>query len=79
MPTEEPLAIDLFFNLVRPKTVDRPYPSVKPDVDNLIKAVLDALNKVIWKDDCQICVLNVSKTYANDGKPSITAVVHQLE
>lgn len=29
----------------------------KPDIDNVLKLVMDALNKVAWKDDC--CVTDV--------------------
>ena len=43
--------------------------TVKPDLDNLTKAVLDALNDVAWYDDSQIVQLNVSKQY--NGKSYI--------
>lgn len=36
---------------------------VKPDADNVAKAVLDGLNGVVWRDDCQVCDLRVSKGY----------------
>lgn len=36
----------------------------KPDIDNLIKSVLDALNNVAWVDDSQIVRISASKTYA---------------
>ena len=29
------------------------YPTVKPDKDNIIKAVYDAMNGVVWRDDVQ--------------------------
>lgn len=35
----------------------------KPDIDNLAKAVLDALNGVAWSDDSQIVQLNLRKEY----------------
>lgn len=35
----------------------------KPDVDNMAKFVMDALNGVYYKDDSQICTLVVSKQY----------------
>lgn len=40
-------------------------PIVKPDVDNYIKATLDALNGVIWKDDAQIVTLKAAKYYSD--------------
>ncbi|MBN7275536.1 RusA family crossover junction endodeoxyribonuclease [Ligilactobacillus pobuzihii] len=40
-------------------------PTVKPDVDNYIKATLDALNGIIWKDDAQIVTLHAAKYYSD--------------
>ena len=34
-----------------------------PDSDNIAKAVMDALNKVVWHDDKQVCVLKVVKQW----------------
>jgi crossover junction endodeoxyribonuclease RusA len=38
----------------------------KPDLDNLIKAVTDAITDTqrIWLDDSQICRISATKTYA---------------
>lgn len=41
----------------------------KPDLDNLAKAVLDALNGVAWCDDSQIVTLNLRKEYSEN--PSV--------
>lgn len=60
------LDLHLSFCLMRPKSVPfkkRPSPTVKPDVDNLAKAVLDAANGILWVDDAQICRLTVEKSY----------------
>ncbi len=35
----------------------------KPDIDNLIKTVLDACNGHVWKDDNQITEITSSKRY----------------
>ena len=48
--------------------------TVKPDIDNLTKAVLDALNGLAWYDDAQIVELNASKTYVED--PHILINIH---
>ncbi|WP_411842132.1 RusA family crossover junction endodeoxyribonuclease [Salinicoccus sp. HZC-1] len=37
----------------------------KPDLDNLAKGVLDALNNTVYKDDSQIVELNVKKQYGD--------------
>lgn len=31
------------------------YSTVKPDFDNLMKAVADSLNNIVYLDDCQVC------------------------
>jgi Holliday junction resolvase RusA-like endonuclease len=37
--------------------------SKKPDLDNLVKFVLDALNKIYWVDDAQIYSMRAGKLY----------------
>lgn len=43
-------------------------PTTKPDVDNYVKAIKDALNSVIWKDDSQVVDLQVSKFYSENPR-----------
>lgn len=43
-------------------------PTKKPDIDNIIKIVLDAMNKFAFKDDTQVVELNVKKQYAETSK-----------
>lgn len=47
-------------------------PSKKPDVDNIIKAVLDALNGVAYTDDAAIVEANIKKYYSNDPRIELT-------
>jgi Holliday junction resolvase RusA-like endonuclease len=42
------------------------WPAVKPDVDKLARAVLDALTGTLWRDDKQVVWLEASKHY---GEP----------
>ena len=40
----------------------------KPDIDNLQKAVKDALNGIAYRDDSQVCQVCARKQYAqSDG------------
>lgn len=39
-------------------------PTKKPDIDNIVKVVLDAMNKFAFKDDTQVTKLEVEKKYA---------------
>lgn len=40
----------------------------KPDIDNISKIILDALNGVAYKDDSQICRLEIYKRYGYENK-----------
>lgn len=40
-------------------------PTVKPDLDNIAKSVLDGLNKVAFSDDSQIVDLHIESYYSN--------------
>ncbi|OHR08004.1 Holliday junction resolvase, partial [Staphylococcus sp. HMSC078A12] len=44
------------------------YKRTKPDVDNLMKTVLDAGNKHLWKDDNQIVDARTLKQYGDEAK-----------
>jgi len=39
-------------------------PTTKPDADNVVKAVFDGLNGVLWRDDVLVVDLRVAKRYA---------------
>ena len=88
-PLECPLTINLQFYFKRPKShyrtgrysneMKKSAPKVNtciPDVDNLSKFVLDAMNAVFYLDDKQVVELNSHKEYINqkDGIPGFTIV-----
>lgn len=56
----EPVAVGLRFAFVPPKRKTTAVPKKKPDLDNAMKLVLDALNGVLWIDDAQVafCILD---------------------
>lgn len=43
-------------------------PTKKPDIDNIVKAILDSMNKFAFNDDNQITKLEVEKKYAIEDK-----------
>lgn len=43
-------------------------PTKKPDIDNIVKAILDSMNEFAFKDDNQITKLEVEKKYAIEDK-----------
>lgn len=68
MLLQRPLTVSIIFTMKKPKKQTYSYPS-RGDLDNYAKAVLDALNGTVWKDDSQICSLVLIKTYGKE--PSI--------
>ena len=44
------------------KTVPK---TTKPDIDNLTKAILDALNGIVWKDDAQVTQIKIQKVWSS--------------
>jgi Holliday junction resolvase RusA-like endonuclease len=68
---EGPVAVEVLFRLPRPKS--RPldvWHAVRPDVDKLARAVLDAVSSArLWVDDCQVADLRAWKRYATAEQP----------
>jgi crossover junction endodeoxyribonuclease RusA len=63
--TEEPVKLHLTFHLKKPKSVKREYPTVPPDVDKLIRAVLDSLTNFVYLDDSQVISVFGEKIYSD--------------
>lgn len=51
-------------------------PTTKPDVDNYLKGVKDALKGIIWRDDSQVVEVYARKRYS--ARPRIEVKVKQL-
>lgn len=74
---DEPLTIQLEAVFERPQShyrkdgelnaegLRRPQPTKKPDADNLVKLVCDALNTRAYRDDAQIVALSVTKRWSD--------------
>lgn len=46
-------------------------PTKKPDVDNIAKSILDAMNNFVFKDDNQVSKISVEKRFALEEKAVI--------
>ena len=69
-PIDEPLEVSIVFYLPRPASVGfgkRPFPTVTPDLDKLIRSVLDSLtDSGLWADDSRVIKITAQKLYADD-------------
>ena len=54
-------------------------PLVKPDIDNIVKVVCDALNSVAYHDDKQIIKIVTEKFYSNEPKLVIEIEEFKIE
>ena len=73
-----PLGCALIFTFTQPKSWskkrkrERKFMTSYPDLDNLGKAVLDALNGVCYYDDRQVVDLTMLKVYGDEPSVSIS-------
>lgn len=78
VPLENRVAVKIVAQFKIPKTATKKdkalieegllSPTKKPDIDNIIKIILDALNKMAFKDDNQITKIEVEKVYGEVEK-----------
>lgn len=75
-PTEKPLKakITAFFEVPtsyskkkKKELIGQPH-TTRPDIDNIVKIILDSLNGLAYKDDNQIAKLEVEKVYGEEAK-----------
>ena len=73
-----PLRLEVTFYLRRPASRPKKYryPDRRPDVENLVKSVMDALTGLLWVDDAQVVTLNAQKRY---GEPRAEITVYREE
>lgn len=83
-PLEGPLSLEINFFFHHPKCDYKSgknsgilkdnapeWHTKKPDVDNLVKFVQDALNKIYWRDDSIICQIIARKLYSEKPRTEI--------
>lgn len=71
-PLETPVAVYLYINHAIPASYSKKRKEAclnrferpkKPDLDNVAKAYLDAMNGIVYRDDVQVVSLHVTKRY----------------
>lgn len=86
-PLAGPVGVHVVFTMPKPKSAPKKrhvWPAKKPDLDKLLRGVLDAATEAgVWVDDNQVVMATCSKHYVNDGyahvMPSPGAYVHIWE
>ncbi|MDW5563539.1 MAG: RusA family crossover junction endodeoxyribonuclease [Methanomassiliicoccus sp.] len=64
-------SVSVDFVLSRPPSVPehrRLHPTVKPDIDKLVRAINDALTGILFSDDCQVVAMSMSKDYCDERR-----------
>lgn len=80
-PTEKAIIVNIDFTFKPSKTrlklikgnYNEPM-TIKPDIDNIAKQVLDALNGIAYKDDNQIVKMNLTKKYGQTDSIQIEVI-----
>jgi len=82
IPIESALTAHLWAGLTIPKSVSKKKegmmklgiikPTKRPDVDNILKTVMDALEKLAYKNDSQIVRVVMDKDYSERPRLEIT-------
>ena len=75
-PIDGPVEITINLFCTRPKSVkgSTPYKVTRPDLDNCVKAILDAMNKIVYPDDGRVFRLHAAKYYCEPGTEPRTEI-----
>lgn len=73
-----PISVSLIFYLAKPKSAPKreKYPAKKPDIDNLVKAITDGCEGIIFTNDSRIVDLNAIKRY--DPVPRVIVRIEEV-
>jgi Holliday junction resolvase RusA-like endonuclease len=76
-----PLAVRIEFLLHKPASTPKRkiWADRKPDLDKLVRSVLDAVDKVVIAEDSRVVSLTASKRYALDEPPGALITITEQE
>ena len=72
LPRDGAISIEMSFFMPKPRTVTRSHPTVAPDLDKLVRAVLDGLTAIAYRDDAQVTSIIARKDYGERTGVDIT-------
>ena len=72
-PRPEAVQVSIIWTLAKPKSTPKKItkPTKKPDVDKLLRAVLDSLTGVAYEDDSQVVRATIEKEYGSPEKTTV--------
>ena len=86
---EDPLTMQIIAYYGIPKSVSKKkrnqmldgeiLPLKKPDADNVLKVIADALNGVAYHDDVQLVTVHIDRAYADVPRVEVTIISNDLE
>jgi Holliday junction resolvase RusA-like endonuclease len=79
---EGPVLLRVTFHVPRPKSVSprvRPFPTTRPDLSKIIRAIEDPLTGVLWRDDAQVIAVEAAKFYTNGPAKAVITVSQVLQ
>lgn len=68
----QPVKVTAAFVFKAPKKPRASMPTVRPDLDKTLRALLDALTSVCFADDSQVVCIETSKAYGPEDKTIVT-------
>lgn len=84
-PLETPVTVAIYIRVGIPKSFSKQKhkdalanierPTKKPDIDNIAKCFLDAMNGIVYLDDKQVVSLHITKEYAET--PAVDVMVKE--
>jgi Holliday junction resolvase RusA-like endonuclease len=82
-----PVRMDIIVGMKIPKSFSKKkvkqieeygmYNIVRPDIDNILKAIGDGLNNIVYKDDSQICEGSFKKIYSKE--PQVWVEIQEID
>ena len=84
-PLESPVSVYLYARIPVPASYSKKKreacisgdirPTKKPDIDNIAKSFLDAMNGIVYKDDIQVISLHITKVYSSG--PGVDVLIRE--
>lgn len=80
-PLDGPVALELMLSVMPPASWSKKkkadalsgavMPTSKPDIDNVLKGICDAMNEIVWIDDKQVCDVRIIKRYSENAEARV--------